>query len=87
MTRFSKIAGEMVPHEMIERRIEELGHLDNLVAVAARPDERKGEQSPMKTHTLRSGRPKVAPMAAGIPNPMVPSPPEVTMLRSLVYLK
>ena len=44
MTRFSKIAGEMVPHEMIERRIEELGHLDNLVAVAARPDERKGEQ-------------------------------------------
>ncbi|MBE6402968.1 MAG: hypothetical protein E7039_04530 [Lentisphaerae bacterium] len=44
MTRFSKIAGEMVPHEMIERRIEELGHLDSLVAVAARPDERKGEQ-------------------------------------------
>ena len=44
MSRFSKIAGEMVPHEMIERRIEELGHLDNQVAVAARPDERKGEQ-------------------------------------------
>ena len=44
MTRFSKIAGEMVPHEMIERRIEELGHLDGMVAVAARPDERKGEQ-------------------------------------------
>ena len=44
MTRFSKIAGEMVPHEMIERKLEELGHLDNMVAVAARPDERKGEQ-------------------------------------------
>ena len=34
----------VVPHEMIERRIEELAHLDNLVAVAARPEERKGEQ-------------------------------------------
>ena len=44
MSRFSKIAGEMVPHEMIERRIEELGHLDNMVAVASCPDERKGEQ-------------------------------------------
>ncbi|MBE6380209.1 MAG: hypothetical protein E7047_04700 [Lentisphaerae bacterium] len=44
MTRFSKIAGEMVPHEMIERRMEELAHLDNMVAVAGRPDERKGEQ-------------------------------------------
>ncbi len=44
MNRFSKIAGEMVPHEMIERKIEELGHLDNMVAVAARPDEKRGEE-------------------------------------------
>ena len=44
MTRFSKIAGEMVPHEMIERKLEELGHLDGMIAVAGRPDERKGEQ-------------------------------------------
>ncbi|MBE6369887.1 MAG: hypothetical protein E7056_07005 [Lentisphaerae bacterium] len=44
VSRFSKIGGEMVPHEMIERRIEELGHLDNQVAVASRPDERRGEQ-------------------------------------------
>ncbi len=44
LSRFSKIGGEMVPHEMIERRLEELTRLDNLIAVTARPDERKGEQ-------------------------------------------
>lgn len=44
LSRFSKIGGEMVPHEMIERRLEELTHQDNLIAVTARPDERKGEQ-------------------------------------------
>ena len=75
MTRFSKIAGEMVPHEMIERKLEELGHLDNMVAVAARPDERKGEQLVVfytkeaqfdKTELLQKMR------NAGLPNLWIP---------------
>ena len=29
-------------------------------------------------HTVRSGRPTLAPMAAGTAKPMVPAPPEFT---------
>ena len=43
--------------------------------------------SPENMHTVRSGAPKVAPMAAGNPKPMVPSPPLVTTERFLLYLK
>ena len=39
------------------------------------------------TVLLRSGAPKVAPTAAGSPNPIVPSPPLVTTERFLLYLK
>ena len=74
LSRFSKIGGEMVPHEMIERKLEELTHCDNLIAVTARPDERKGEQlvvfyatdelDPEKTITLMR--------EAGLPNLWIP---------------
>ena len=35
------------------------------------------QPSPSMHHTVRSGRPTLAPMAAGTPNPMVPAPPEL----------
>jgi acyl-[acyl-carrier-protein]-phospholipid O-acyltransferase/long-chain-fatty-acid--[acyl-carrier-protein] ligase len=44
LSRFSKIGGEMVPHELIENRLEEFYGIEGKVAVAARPDSRKGEQ-------------------------------------------
>ncbi len=44
LSRFSKIAGEMVPHEMVEKIINELCACDNrVVAVGTIPDPAKGE--------------------------------------------
>ncbi len=44
LSRFSKIAGEMIPHEMVERIINELcGTESRVVAVGSLPDPRKGE--------------------------------------------
>ena len=48
---------------------------------------RTAEGLAIKAHTVRSGRPNVAPMAAGRQKPMVPIPPEVTVLRGFVNLK
>jgi len=44
LSRFSKIAGEMVPHEMVERIINEMCKCENrVVAVGGIPDPSKGE--------------------------------------------
>ncbi len=44
LSRFSKIAGEMVPHEMVECIINEMcGLEERVVAVASIPDSQKGE--------------------------------------------
>ena len=44
LSRFSKIAGEMVPHEMVEGIINELCNMpQRVVAVGSIPDEKKGE--------------------------------------------
>ena len=36
------------------------------------------QPSPSMAQTVRSGRPTLAPMAAGTAKPMVPAPPELT---------
>ena len=36
------------------------------------------QPSPSTAHTVRSGRPTLAPIAAGTAKPIVPSPPELT---------
>ncbi len=36
------------------------------------------QPSPSTDHTVRSGRPTLAPIAAGTEKPIVPSPPELT---------
>ena len=47
LSRFSKIAGEMVPHEMVEKKILEALQLDThserVIAIMSVPDEAKGE--------------------------------------------
>ena len=35
------------------------------------------QPSPSTAHTMRSGRPTLAPMAAGTEKPIVPRPPEL----------
>jgi len=44
-SRFSKIGGEMVPHELLERHLLEIsGHEERVLAVSSRPDGKKGEK-------------------------------------------
>jgi acyl-[acyl-carrier-protein]-phospholipid O-acyltransferase/long-chain-fatty-acid--[acyl-carrier-protein] ligase len=52
LTRFSKIGGEMVPHIKIEERLQEFSDRpEQVFAVAAVPDEKKGERI-VVLHTL-----------------------------------
>jgi acyl-[acyl-carrier-protein]-phospholipid O-acyltransferase/long-chain-fatty-acid--[acyl-carrier-protein] ligase len=45
LSRFSKIAGEMVPHIKVEEKLQELaGASEQMFVVAAVPDEKKGER-------------------------------------------
>ncbi len=44
------------------------------------------QPSPSMHQTTRSGRPALAPMAAGTPKPMVPAPPELTQVPGLFEL-
>ncbi|MGH9671533.1 MAG: hypothetical protein ACRD3A_15620, partial [Terriglobales bacterium] len=52
LSRFSKIGGEMVPHLMIEEKLQELaGAVEQVFAVTSVPDEKKGERLAV-LHTL-----------------------------------
>jgi acyl-[acyl-carrier-protein]-phospholipid O-acyltransferase/long-chain-fatty-acid--[acyl-carrier-protein] ligase len=52
MSRFSKIGGEMVPHIKVEDKLHEIaGATEQIFAVTAVPDERKGERL-MVLHTV-----------------------------------
>jgi acyl-[acyl-carrier-protein]-phospholipid O-acyltransferase / long-chain-fatty-acid--[acyl-carrier-protein] ligase len=52
MSRFSKIAGEMVPHIKIEEKLQEIANApEQVFVVTAVPDERKGERL-IVLHTL-----------------------------------
>ena len=52
MSRFSKIGGEMVPHIKVEDKLHEIaGATEQIFAVTAVPDEKKGERL-MVLHTL-----------------------------------
>ncbi len=52
LSRFSKIAGEMVPHIKVEDKLHELaGATDQVFSVSAVPDEKKGERL-VVLHTL-----------------------------------
>ena len=60
LSRFSKIGGEMVPHIKIEDKLHELAEVtDQVFAVTALPDEKKGERI-VVVHTLPEA--KLAPV-------------------------
>jgi len=45
LSRFSKIAGEMVPHELVEKAMNEILHCEErLIAVTGKHDEKRGEK-------------------------------------------
>ncbi len=77
VSRFSKIAGEMVPHETLEARIVEVmgweGEDERIIAVTSVPDEAKGEAIALlstREIDLKDLRAKLN--EAGIPNLWVP---------------
>ena len=77
LSRFSKIGGEMVPHELVEQKIVDLlgfsGTDERAVAVMGIPDETKGEALVLLTALdvdLAQLREKLR--AAGVPNLWIP---------------
>jgi acyl-[acyl-carrier-protein]-phospholipid O-acyltransferase/long-chain-fatty-acid--[acyl-carrier-protein] ligase len=77
LSRFSKIAGEMVPHETIETKIIEAFALkteeERVVAIVGVPDRAKGEALVLlATRALSPEKIRENLLAAGLPNLWVP---------------
>ncbi len=77
LSRFSKIAGEMVPHETIEAKIVEAFELkteeERVVAIVGVPDRAKGEALVLlATRVLSPEKIREHLLAAGLPNLWVP---------------
>jgi acyl-[acyl-carrier-protein]-phospholipid O-acyltransferase/long-chain-fatty-acid--[acyl-carrier-protein] ligase len=77
LSRFSKVAGEMVPHETVEATIVEVFNLrmedERLVAVIGVPDESKGEALVLLTvRDLKPAEIREKLLAAGIPSLWIP---------------
>jgi acyl-[acyl-carrier-protein]-phospholipid O-acyltransferase/long-chain-fatty-acid--[acyl-carrier-protein] ligase len=71
LSRFSKIGGEMVPHIKIEDKLHELaGVTEQVFAVTALPDEKKGERI-VVVYTLSAD--KLAPVLDKLPQCELPS--------------
>ncbi len=76
LSRFSKIAGEMVPHELVERELNNILLLDErLLAVCGAPDSKRGE----KLLVFYTDRERIVPAdlirnlrEKGIPNLWIP---------------
>jgi acyl-[acyl-carrier-protein]-phospholipid O-acyltransferase / long-chain-fatty-acid--[acyl-carrier-protein] ligase len=89
MSRFSKIAGEMVPHIKVEDKLHELsGATEQIFAVTAVPDEKKGERL-IVLHTLPDDKLEacLSQLAkADLPPLWKPRPDQFVHLESLPYL-
>ena len=76
MSRFSKIGGEMVPHEVVEAKIAEVLELpkdERLIAIASIPDDAKGEALVVLTaRDLDSADLRKKLTDAGLPNLWIP---------------
>ena len=77
LSRFSKIAGEMVPHEMIEQKILAAlkleAHSERVIAVMGVPDEAKGESLVLLSSIeIDSQQLRAALREAEVPNLWVP---------------
>ncbi|MBQ9336231.1 MAG: AMP-binding protein [Lentisphaeria bacterium] len=90
ISRFSKIAGEMVPHELVEREINNILRPDHqVIAVAGGEDHRRGE----KLIVFYSDRKLVKPdelvkqlRAANIPNLWIPKPENFVWIEKIPQL-
>jgi acyl-[acyl-carrier-protein]-phospholipid O-acyltransferase/long-chain-fatty-acid--[acyl-carrier-protein] ligase len=89
LTRFSKIGGEMVPHIKIEDKLHELaGATEQVFAVTAVPDERKGERL-IVLHTLPQEKLQacLAQLAkSDLPPLWKPRPDQFVHVEALPYL-
>jgi acyl-[acyl-carrier-protein]-phospholipid O-acyltransferase/long-chain-fatty-acid--[acyl-carrier-protein] ligase len=76
LSRFSKIGGEMVPHETVESTIAEALALpkdERLIAIAGIPDEAKGEALVLlSARDLDTGEMRKKLTEAGLPNLWIP---------------
>jgi acyl-[acyl-carrier-protein]-phospholipid O-acyltransferase/long-chain-fatty-acid--[acyl-carrier-protein] ligase len=77
LSRFSKIGGEMVPHETVESRIVEAFDLakegERTCAITAIPDEAKGEALVLlTTRSIEQGELRKRLSEAGLPNLWIP---------------
>lgn len=74
ISRFSKIAGEMVPHVKIEDLLQEaLGKTERVVFVCGVPDEKKGEKLVvLSTIELETDRMQQFLLKKGLPNLWIP---------------
>ena len=89
LSRFSKIGGEMVPHIKIEDKLQEIsGALEQVFAVTAVPDEKKGERL-IVLHTLPQDKLQecLAQLAkSDLPPLWKPRPDQFVHVESLPYL-
>jgi acyl-[acyl-carrier-protein]-phospholipid O-acyltransferase/long-chain-fatty-acid--[acyl-carrier-protein] ligase len=89
MSRFSKIGGEMVPHIKVEDKLQEIsGATEQLFAVTAIPDEKKGERL-IVVHTLAEDKLQecLAQLAkSDLPPLWKPRPDQFVRVESLPYL-
>jgi acyl-[acyl-carrier-protein]-phospholipid O-acyltransferase / long-chain-fatty-acid--[acyl-carrier-protein] ligase len=89
LSRFSKIAGEMVPHIKVEEMLHELANsTEQLFAVAGAPDEKKGERL-LVLHTLDDARLKNCLERldqSGLPNLWIPRPQAFFKVDTIPYL-
>jgi acyl-[acyl-carrier-protein]-phospholipid O-acyltransferase/long-chain-fatty-acid--[acyl-carrier-protein] ligase len=76
LSRFSKIGGEMIPHETVETKVREALKIspdDHCIAVTGIPDESKGEALVLlSTMEMDANALRIALNAAGLPNLWVP---------------
>ncbi|MBR2365162.1 MAG: MFS transporter [Lentisphaeria bacterium] len=90
ISRFSKIAGEMVPHELVERELNNILLLDErLLAVCGAPDSKRGE----KLLVFYTDRERIIPgeliqqlRERGIPNLWIPKEENFVYIESLPML-
>ncbi|MBO5761925.1 MAG: MFS transporter [Lentisphaeria bacterium] len=90
LSRFSKIAGEMVPHELVERELNNILLLDErLLAVCGAPDSKRGE----KLLVFYTDRERIKPnelirklREKGIPNLWIPKEENFVHIESLPML-
>ena len=89
LSRFSKIAGEMVPHELVEMAInEELKSEDRCIAVCGCKDPKRGEKLVVfySTDKLDPAVMAEALKRRGMPNLWIPKPSDFVRLDSIPML-